>query len=245
MRLAIFSDVHGNHEALEAILTDAGLQGVDRYICLGDMVGYGASPNECVERVRALKEISYVLGNHDEAALATGPCNMRRVATHAILWTRDTLTDENTRFLAAAPPTLFIENAVFAHGTPYRPLDWHYVHTREFAARSFSIIPGRLGFVGHTHVPCIVTRRNLFFIRFEEPEVGREIHIDDGKSRLVGCGSVGQPRDGDPRASYVLYDSQRATLIFRRIAYNAEIAAAKILAAGLPEALAHRLGKGI
>lgn len=245
MRIAVFSDVHANQEALEAFLADAAGQGIDRYICLGDLVGYGASPNACIERIRGLNNLSCILGNHDEAVRRDGPCDMRNAAAQVVLWTRERISAENRRFLEGMLPTVDEARAIYSHATPFQPLQWHYVSRTESASRSLSFLKGRLGFVGHTHVPCIVTRKNFFSLQFLAPEEGMQVPVPPGRQMLVSCGSIGQPRDGDPRASYVIYDTGRNTIELRRVVYDTERTAGRIRAAGLPEMLALRLSRGV
>lgn len=243
MRYAVFSDVHANLEALEAFIEHAARRRVDRYMCLGDMVGYGPNPNRCIARVRELPEAEFILGNHDQAA-AGAPYNMHKDAQRAILWTRERLTPENLRFLQAMKPMVTIGRMIFCHATPCEPLRWDYVRSKEDMRRAFSKIKNRILFIGHTHVAAVLTRRNFYCIYLHEPRNKTVVPAAELNRQIYNCGSVGQPRDGDPRASYLVYDTASEMVEFHRIAYDHDRAAAKILSAGLPDSLASRLIKG-
>ncbi|GBC60819.1 phosphodiesterase [Desulfonema ishimotonii] len=247
MRLAVFSDVHGNLEALEAFREDAAAWKVEQYICLGDIVGYGAEPDTCVRRVMALPGIQSVVGNHDRTAATAGPVyDMSPDAGQAIRWTRKRLSPGSRRFLEGMQPTLKAAGMIFAHATPHLPLEWHYTLTRENTFRSFARSREKIIFVGHTHVPQLITKSGFFRIEYESTqEEGAVFSLKNRKRVMVNCGSIGQPRDTDARISYVIYDTERETLIFRRVPYDCGSAAAKIRSAGLPDALASRLFSGI
>lgn len=246
MRMAIFSDIHGNQEAFEAFIAHSSAFHVDQYICLGDIVGYGANPNECIAMLRSLPDFRCVLGNHDAvAAEETFPYDMNRDAARAILWTMETLSRENTDFLKGIRPTLKIENMLFCHANTYQPLEWYYVNTREYAARSFARTKEKLLFIGHTHISSIITRKNIFSILFESPRKNKAVAEDASKRQIINCGSIGQPRDGDPRLSYIIYDAEEKMIEFYRVDYDFEKAAEKIKSAGLPVSLALRLLKGL
>ncbi len=238
--IAVLSDIHGNLEALEAALADARAAGAAKIVCLGDVVGYGADPNRCVERVREAAEV-VVLGNHDQAALDERSAdNFNAVAREAILWTRGRLTRENLDFLSGVPIEVVGDGARYVHATPDDPLSWNYVLTVTEALDAFGAFDEPVCFIGHSHVPVRLVLREG-----ELSVVGdAEIELDAGDRALVNVGSVGQPRDGDWRASYALYDPGARRVTARRVEYDREAAAAKILAAGLPEILARRLALG-
>ncbi|MDM8551430.1 metallophosphoesterase family protein [Desulfobacterales bacterium HSG2] len=244
--MAIFSDIHGNQEALEAFIAHSSELDVDQYMCLGDIVGYGANPNECIAMLRSLPDIRCVLGNHDAAAAEeTSPYDMNRDAARAILWTMETLSRENIDFLKSMSATMKMGNMLFCHANTYRPLEWYYVNTREYAARSFARTKEKLLFIGHTHVSSIITRKNIFSILFESPRENSAVPENESKRQIINCGSIGQPRDGDPRLSYIIYDAQEKSIEFYRVDYDFEKAAEKIKSAGLPVSLALRLLKGV
>ena len=245
MRLALLSDIHSNLEALQAVLNDAADREVQRYTCLGDLVGYGADPNECIERLRTLPKINFILGNHDAAAnWLCSPYSMNQDAADAILWTMDHLSVGHKRFLKGLPPTIGIDNLLFAHANPYNPMAWRYVNSRKYAVRSFSSNSAKLVFIGHTHLPEVITKEGWFRIRFDPCSDSRTVATDRPGRMIINCGSVGQPRDKNPEACYLIYDTRRETVDFVRVAYNHERAARKIIAAGLPGIMARRLSKG-
>lgn len=238
--IAVISDVHGNLEALEATLEDAKRAGAERVVCLGDVVGYGADPNACVERIRESAERT-VLGNHDQAALQeNGAENFNAIAKQAIVWTREQLTPENLEVLRHLPVDFVEGEARFVHASPDHPLAWNYVLTVTEAMAAFDAFAEQICFIGHSHVPA-----RILLADGEIDVVGvPEIHVEEGTRALVNVGSVGQPRDGDWRASYALWDPEKGRVSARRVAYDQGAASAKILAAGLPEILARRLALG-
>jgi len=242
----IFSDIHGNFEALKSILSDAEKRKVHRCICLGDIVGYGPYPNECVELVRSLKNCRCLAGNHDVAALwETSPYGMSSEAKEAILWTMDQLTNENKQFLGALPDTLDLADMTFVHANPYNPRGWRYVMDRKYALRSFAATSCRHLFIGHSHIPLIITRRHLLAVDLQAIEGSIQCRVKDTRRRIINCGSVGQPRDKDSRSCYLIYDSRKQQLEFYRVDYNIEKTAQAILSTGLPPRLSKRLFKGI
>ena len=244
MRVAVFSDIHSNLEALEAVLAHAaGLQ-VDQYMCLGDIVGYGANPNECVERIRSLPDCPCLLGNHDAAVLGI-PLNMRREARQAINWTRDVLSKPGLMFLEEMEDLIKWQDVFFCHSNPYRPRNWYYITEKTYIASSFARSKAKILFVGHTHVPLAITRKNFFCVYIRSPEHTMTVPAAELNRQIFNCGSVGQPRDGDPRASYLIYDDRQRVIEFYRVVYDHQKTAEKILAAGLPKAFALRLAEGL
>jgi diadenosine tetraphosphatase ApaH/serine/threonine PP2A family protein phosphatase len=238
--IAIISDIHGNLEALQTVLEDARREKVDGIVCLGDVVGYGADPNACLELVR--KEVSViVLGNHDAAA-----CNPRlaenfnEVARVAIRWTSEQLTKEHLEFLRGLPYDHVDGDTRYVHASPDDPPAWHYILTEQEAWNAFEACPESVCFVGHSHVALRVLLRRGRLVVMEEDVV--QVAGDD--RALLNVGSVGQPRDGDWRASYALWDPAAKRMVARRVEYDLETAARKIRAAGLPEVLAKRLAVG-
>ncbi len=246
MRLMVFSDIHGNLEALQSVVKDAAKHNVHRSICLGDLVGYGPFPNECVELVRSLKNCRCLAGNHDVAALwETSPYGMSSSAKEAILWTMEQLSDENKKYLAELPDRLDLFNMTFVHANPYNPRGWRYVMDQKYALRSFSATRCRYLFIGHSHRPLLITRKHFFSIDLQTVSGPREIRVKDKKRRIINCGSVGQPRDKDPRSCYLIFDTRKQVLEFYRVPYDAEKTAQAIRSAHLPSALSRRLLKGI
>jgi diadenosine tetraphosphatase ApaH/serine/threonine PP2A family protein phosphatase len=245
MRLMVFSDVHGNIEALQAVLRDAAEKQVHRRICLGDLVGYGPYPNECIELVRSLKNCRCLAGNHDVAALwETSPYGMSSAAKEAILWTMEQLSDENKEYLESLPDRLDLADMTFVHANPYNPRGWRYVMDRKYALRSFAATSCRNLFIGHSHRPLLITRKHFLSVRLQDVSGSVELEVNDSKRRIVNCGSVGQPRDNDPRACYLIYDSREQVLEFYRVAYDVEKTVNAIKAADLPSLLGRRLLKG-
>ncbi len=246
MRLMIFSDIHGNLEALESVLRDAGGRNVHRSICLGDLVGYGPYPNECIERVRRLKNCRCLAGNHDVAVLwETSPYGMSSAAKEAILWTMDQLSAENKEYLTTLPDRLDLADMTFVHANPYNPRGWRYVMERKYALRSFAATSCRYLFIGHSHRPLVITRKHLFAVTLQTISGSMKIKVANAGRRIINCGSIGQPRDGDQRSCYVIFDSRKQVFEFYRVAYDVEKTANAVITAGLPSPLSRRLLKGI
>ena len=198
---------------------------VDSIVCLGDVVGYGAEPNECIDLIRS-RSIQCVLGNHDEASIGIGDITFfNRWARDAILWTSVNLSDSSRKFLRDLDFSMVVDSVFLVHATPYEPDRWHYLFSDFEARMCFSTFKQKICFIGHTHIPII----------FTEP----------GGSRLiVNVGSVGQPRDRDPRASWGLYDTESEQYELKRVEYQIDKAAALIIKAGMPAFLANRLKSG-
>jgi predicted phosphodiesterase len=241
MRALIVSDVHANHTALEAVLADA--EPVDRIWCLGDVVGYGPDPNECVERLRALPHLSCILGNHDAAVAGLIPLDtFNPEARSSILWTRSVLSVQNIAWLAALPECIVEENVTLAHGSPRNPV-WEYILDPSAAALSFDFFDTDVCFVGHTHLPIAYTRNGQSKpARWDIPLHTEEFRLK-GKC-IINPGSTGQPRDRDPRAAYGIFDTQEKLWYPRRAAYNIFEVQDRIRALSLPIRLAVRLAEG-
>lgn len=247
MRVAILSDIHGNLEALEAVLADARELGYDRLVCLGDIVGYGADPEECVLRIRESAwsdEIGLVVvqGNHDAAVAGGDDRYFNPDARRAVGWTRDNLSPQSIEWLGRLPLEKRFESMYFVHSSPFEPAEWNYVTTMNEAWAAFQYFPEQLGFIGHSHVPFSVSLdADQTRIQVEPDD---EIHLHPGSRYLTNVGSVGQPRDSDPRACYIICDDALGLIERRRVEYDIESAAEKIRTAGLPAFLADRLSKG-
>jgi diadenosine tetraphosphatase ApaH/serine/threonine PP2A family protein phosphatase len=237
MRIALLSDIHSNLEALEAVLAESDALGANAVYCLGDVVGYGASPNECVERIRERASLC-LAGNHDHAAVdlldAEG---FNEDARRAVSWTAHALSPENAAYLRSLPLTQRSRDVLYVHAAPSEPGAWDYILRLDDARYEFEQAQVRLCFFGHTHRQVAYEQR--------DGHVGLvsrlEFAADDGARYLVNVGSVGQPRDGDPRAAFTIYDEERETVRFLRVAYDIQKAAQRIAAAGLPDLLAYRL----
>jgi predicted phosphodiesterase len=239
MRFAIFSDLHANLEATEAVLADAHEKECSQFVCLGDLVGYNANPHECVEVVRKM-ECPVVKGNHDEqACLGKSSRDFNELAEQAINWTRAHLTDEDKQWLAALRMTRQVRDFTIVHATLDTPNEWGYVFNNLDAVASFTYQHTPVCFFGHTHVAGAFVRDDG--VRRVKTE---QLMIEPGKKYFINTGSVGQPRDGDPRAAYCIYDAEKSVVEQRRIRYDLPKAQRKILDAGLPRLLADRLELG-
>jgi len=239
MRFAIFSDIHANLEALEAVLTDARENKCTDFVCLGDVVGYNANPHECVERIRETN-CPIVKGNHDEhASLIESSRDFNAMAETAIQWTRDNLSDADKEWLRALKLQRQVRDFTIVHATLDTPEQWGYVFNNLDAAASFTYQQTNVCFFGHTHVP-------MAFVRDEGVQRQRleKLRIDSGKKYFVNVGSVGQPRDGEWRAAYCIYHIESAVVEERRVKYDLATAQKKIIDAGLPRLLAERLAIG-
>ncbi len=227
MKIGIISDIHSNLEALEVMLKRLAAEQVERICCLGDIVGYGANPNECVERVREACPVS-ILGNHDAACTGhTSTEYFNSYARSAIEWTGRVLSEENLAYLKSLPLTHNDDDLFLVHATPKEPQAWNYITSPAEAQPHLDLLShGATAFIGHSHVPA----------RFEDAAA---------KKRIINVGSVGQPRDRDPRACCGLYDTAAGTFEWIREVYPVQEAARKIRHAGLPEFLAVRLFIGM
>ncbi len=242
MRYAVLSDVHGNLEALEAVLQDASQQGAWRVLCLGDFVGYGPDPNACVETLRPKLSVALV-GNHDLAAL--GRLDARRFnlfARVALEWTREQLSATVRAYLERLKPREDFEGMLLVHASPQDPVH-EYILDWETADDNFRAAEFCLCLFGHTHVPVRFAHDGHRTYVFPLP-VNTPVRLGPDFRHLVNVGSVGQPRDGDPRAAYVIWDSEEATVELRRVPYPVEAVQAKMQRKGLPRPLWERLGEG-
>ncbi len=239
MKIALFGDIHANLEALETVLADAKSQGCTSYVCLGDVVGYNANPSECLEIIRQMG-CPVVKGNHDEDAGGDHSLEMMNpVAAEALEWTRGQLTAEQREFLSRMRMVRQVEDFTIVHSSLDQPNVWNYVTNKFDAMSNFSYQFTQVCFHGHTHVPRVFVRN----AKVHDAEAD-SVAIEDGMKYFINAGSVGQPRDGDWRASYCIYDLNAKTVNFRRLKYDIETTMKKVLAAGLPEALALRLPEG-
>jgi diadenosine tetraphosphatase ApaH/serine/threonine PP2A family protein phosphatase len=237
---AIVSDIHGNLEALEAVLADLDQVRPASIQCLGDFVGYGASPNECIARLRPLIEHA-VAGNHDLAACGKLQLQyFNASAAVAAQWTDRALTPEHRRYLLELPLAVEWRETLLVHASPTEPEEWHYVLSPETAAAEMGAYRESVCFIGHSHFPGTFDRHGDR-IRYTR---AAEVLLEDGHRYLVNVGSVGQPRDGDPRAAYMLYDEAARALRHVRVDYDLQGAMRRILDAGLPPFLAERLQWG-
>ena len=266
MKTAIFSDIHANWEALEAVLKDIDAKGgVDQYWCLGDVTDYGPNPHECLTQMRQLKTL-LVLGNHDAAV--SGKLDYRKIFSFDFVsitsWTEEHLTPEDKAYLGALPLSAEVGDFTLVHGSPRDPL-YEYVLDREKAALNLPYLKTRYCLIGHTHVsacfefeagealaePVLFSQESgqkdfkdgKFNYKFQSS--GRPIIKLNSERMIINPGAVGQQRDRDPRAAYGAYNSEQAIIELRRVEYNVEATHQKMLSAGLPERLGQNLLAGI
>lgn len=240
MKYAVLSDIHGNLEALEAVLADVETWAPDAMFCLGDFVGYGPDPNACVARLRPVLA-GAVAGNHDLAALGELDASVfNPLAAAAIRWTQAQLSAESRAFLHDLPERIERNGFLAVHGSVRDPIE-EYILDPETAERSFLADAFRICAVGHTHVPAVFMKHNDG-VRGGLLTAGAPLAIDPASRYIINAGSVGQPRDGDPRAAYLQLEDASARLV--RVEYPVARTQEKMLAAGLPPALAERLAYG-
>lgn len=242
MRTLIISDVHANLTALNAVLEDA--EPFERVWCLGDLVGYGPDPNECIERVRALPGLKCVKGNHDAAIL--GEIDIKAFnheARTSLLWLESQLSQVNRRWLSGLDERLDFDEITLAHGSPRNPV-WEYILDLGVARENMRRFETHICLVGHTHLPCI------YQMEGDNPRSTRHLLMSEGESfsidhkSILNPGSVGQPRDNDPRSAYLIYDDEADTWCFHRVTYDVRQVQKRILAVGLPKRHAFRLEEG-
>lgn len=241
MRYCIYSDVHANLEALLALLADVQDEADLHFIFLGDAVGYGPNPNECIDLIRAHAEV-FLIGNHDQAAIsAVNIENFNPYARKAILWTREVLTVENKEFLASLPFKYVDDDMTLVHATPYQPKEWHYIFTLSDALLNFGFFTSPLCFIGHSHNPVSIVRRQESDVLVVNSD---EVFIEAGEKYLINVGSLGQPRDGISTSCYVVLDLDARVIQFRRVWYDIKATQKKMLAVSMPEYLIRRLQFG-
>jgi len=245
MRIGVFSDIHANLEALSAVLEAFGGESIDTYYCLGDTVGYGGSPNECADLVRQVAEVT-ILGNHDAAVAGRMDYSYYyEAARHALDVHASMLSEENMTWLRQLPyqHALPQHNVLLCHGSPVRLEEFEYIFAPEQARECLPLWDslGHLTLIGHSHLCKVfaLTRNSV------EELPATDFELAPGKKYIVSVGSVGQPRDFDNRASFVVYDTVKKRFEFKRIEYDIELAADKVLRARLERNFAHRLFIGV
>ena len=268
-KYAILSDIHANTEALTVVLAKCQELQIDKYICLGDVVGYNAEPRECLEIIRSLPLVAIVKGNHDDYA-SNSDDEMEGFNPHAkkaVIWTKEQLTEEEQHWLAGMPYRATVQgtNITIVHATLDSPENWGYIFDAHHAADNFTYQFTQLCFCGHSHVPIAFCKKPIssmsekpieeiqgWAYKFEEGLFPKDVteadclpvELKTGFKYLFNVGSVGQPRNRDPRASFAVYDTEAKTVTRYRLPYDIPSAQAKIIAAGLPERLALRLETG-
>lgn len=241
MRIGIFSDVHGNSEALESVIKALEVEKVDRVFCVGDVVGYGPDPDRCVSRVRSYAD-RIVAGNHDQATTGQiSTANFNVYARVAIEWTQNVVSTETVEHLRHMPLSHTEGDVMLVHATPENPEAWDYILSVSDAHRSFGVLHTPICFVGHSHVPVAYMRDLESRVSVRE---ANDVCIEDGKMYIINVGSVGQPRDGDPRACYGILDMDERRFRLKRLDYPIEAVQKKMRRAGLPAYLIYRLAWG-
>jgi predicted phosphodiesterase len=243
MRYAVFSDIHSNLEAYEAVLADCSGEKPDKYFCGGDIIGYGADPSECIARTRALGAVA-VAGNHDWAAVGViSTDDFTAHARAAVLWTAQALGGGDKEYLKSLP-ILHKDAFAMVHGSPNRPEEFEYIFGLNHAYSAFLKMQEdnmRICFVGHTHAAGVFVEDGEGYITYNS---WPEVKLQDGNRYIINTGSVGQPRDNNPDAAYCIYDDDKKIVRIKRVRYEVEAAQKKIIKAGLPRLLAERLALG-
>jgi len=240
MRYGFISDIHGNLEALTAVLDDLRDRKIDEIICLGDIVGYGPDPNACVALVQ--KNTRYaLLGNHDSAAIGKTTLQYFNLyARQAIEWTREILDANAYSYLSSLPLKIIIDNMALVHSTPKHPEEWNYLFDTRDAIENFNYFQTRLCFIGHSHRPVAFFHENeRYWIVYDQT-----LLIKSDMRCIINVGSVGQPRDGDARACYAIYDEDEGEFRYIRVPYDVEKTQEKMRKANLPDYLIQRLFVG-
>jgi predicted phosphodiesterase len=239
MRYLLISDIHGNLEALEAVLAFADKFQPYQLLCLGDIIGYGADPKACLD-LMSEKANLILAGNHDLVVSGLISANgFNPIAQQSLRWTSEVLADEDKELLSNFPLQYIDGDYCFTHASPIEPMSFHYVRTLEDVDEVLSSIGQRFCFIGHTHLPVIVRKKS----KNGKLEILREmrIHLDDNFRYFINVGSIGQPRDSNPDSCVVMFDEDYETIEFIRIPYDITTSRSKIISEGLPSYLADRL----
>ncbi|MGK7345298.1 MAG: metallophosphoesterase family protein [Candidatus Nitrospinota bacterium M3_3B_026] len=241
MRYALLSDAHSNLEAFDAVIADVKSYGVDRVLFLGDIVGYGPNPNECIDRLLKVADLS-LGGNHDWAVVGKTPVDyFNPYAREAVDWTMEVLREDHKDFLKRTRAIDIFDNFQVAHSTPCLPEEWRYIMSQTEAMENYPCIQGDTCFIGHSHQPIVIEYETQTSVR-----VHRDSYkiLDHDRKYIVNVGSVGQPRDGDVRACWVAYDSEVGSVEFRRVPYDVAAVQEKMRRIGLPRYLVDRIAVG-
>jgi diadenosine tetraphosphatase ApaH/serine/threonine PP2A family protein phosphatase len=241
MVVALISDIHANLEALDAVLEDIANEKVDRVWCLGDMIGYGCDPGACLKKAQDSCDIT-LMGNHEYAALGLISSDyLNEYAQRSMDWTISAMNDREIAAIADLPLSSVQRDGLLVHASPHGPDQWHYVLSSHDAQQAFDDCDQWLCFHGHTHLPMIFSLAPDGKVR---GQAGHDIDVDPENRYLINVGSVGQPRDNDPRACYVLFDAERGSVRYRRVAYDIKKTQTKMAEAHLPSMLIERLEVG-
>ncbi len=242
MKHALVSDIHGNLEALTAVLTDIEKHKVDFIHCLGDVVGYGPDPAACLKMIDRSCDTK-LMGNHEFTALGLQSSSIfNNAARAAVKWTQMQLTDNDMAIMADFEMDRMLDNMYLVHASPLEPEQWHYVFNEEEAVAAFQNLKTEIGFMGHSHLPLIFSEGPGERIR---SQAGHTFQVGDESRYLINVGSVGQPRDNDRRACYVVFDTDEGDVFYHRVEYDIDAAQQKMATAGLPEVLISRLAAGL
>lgn len=241
MRVALLADVHANLEALEAVLADIETQAVDQLYSLGDVIGYGCDPLACLDLIEQSCSVK-LMGNHEYVVLGRSPLdNLNANARDSIIWTKEQMTEQSLAFISTFGMIHVDDNAAYVHASPDLPDQWHYLLSVEDAVPAFAATASRLVFFGHTHLPIIFSQGGNGQIK---SKAGHSFEPDAENRYLVNVGSVGQPRDNDNRACYVIFDADAGEITYRRVPYDIERTQEKLIDARMPRLLIERLVAG-
>ncbi|MCM8799227.1 MAG: metallophosphatase family protein [Candidatus Omnitrophica bacterium] len=241
MRYGIFSDIHSNLEALEAVIKAYRRESIDIYLCVGDIVGYAADPSNCIQLVKKISSV-VIAGNHDWAAVDLFPIDyFNPVAKRAIIWTKTKLSEEEKRYLGSLSLTYRNDNLSLVHGTLDSPQDFKYMDEVFDAEESFKILENNICFIGHSHISGVFVKDDQNKVYYYEPT---HLKLSKNYQYIVNVGSVGQPRDGNPFACYSVFDTEKKEVWIKRVDYDIKSSYKKIIEAGLPVFLAERLYLG-
>ena len=236
MTIAILSDIHANYEALTAVFDYIDKNNIEHVFCLGDIVGYGPNPNECVEMIREKCEV-VIMGNHDYAAIGLANIDyFNEYAKMSTYWTVDNLNKDNLKFLKGLPFSHQMDNFIFVHSSPSKPSHWYYVLSVQDARIEMQSFEEQICYIGHSHVPVVFSGQNF------NRETSQKLQAN--RKYIINVGSVGQPRDGNPNTCFTVMDTDKNKVEFIRLEYDIDTTYEKIVKAGLPLFLAERLLKG-
>ena len=240
MKIAIISDIHSNLVALLSVFEEIEKQQCDKIVCMGDMVGYGPHPNECLELIRSRADI-VLAGNHDLAALgALDMRNFNRYAREMAIWTGGILSEEHKKYLQSLPIMMSEEDIYFVHATPCEPDQWHYLVDLNQAKKNFACFSEHVCFVGHSHIPVLFEQKDNH-VSLKKNDA---LPLDAACRYLINVGSVGQPRDNDPRAAFAIFDTNGFAYNLLRIEYDVPAVQKQMKSKGFPAFLIERLHAG-
>lgn len=241
MKYGFFSDVHANLEALKACIIDFRAEKLDKVFFIGDAVGYGPYPDECVKLINDIAEIK-LMGNHDYAALGLMETDFfNQYAAESMGWTKSSISRKTIEIMSDFELLYVMDNMLLVHSSPREPELWHYILDMDDATESFDYFKEKICLLGHTHRPYIVYKENTGETLLSKQ--AEEI-VADGRRYLVNIGSVGQPRDGDPRSCYLIFDTEAGSIKHKRVSYNIKATQKDMAKIGLPEYLIERLAVG-